>query len=104
LPENVESIVDRLFLFEEMVKSLKTIHSELIVHRDLKPDNIFFGADMGVRIVDFGDACIGRDEFGACGGTPNLGTKNYSAPELGTAQKITEKVCPLISLPFFACT
>jgi serine/threonine protein kinase len=84
--------VDRWFLFEEMVKSVKAIHGEFIIHRDLKPDNVFFSADRGIRIGDFGDACIGRDAFGKSGGTPNLGTENYAAPELESAEKITEKV------------
>ncbi|KAK1612680.1 hypothetical protein QYE76_036353 [Lolium multiflorum] len=91
LPENIKSIPDRCYLFEEIVKGVKAIHEEFIVHRDLKPDNIFFRADMQVCIGDFGDACIGRDQFGGYGGTPNLGTEYYSAPELAIAKKITEK-------------
>ncbi|KAM0915162.1 hypothetical protein ACQ4PT_011058 [Festuca glaucescens] len=92
LPENFNTNLDRWNLSEEIAKAVKTIHDESIVHRDLKPDNVFFGADMGVRIGDFGDSCIGHDELGGYGGTPGLGTPYYSAPELAFAQKITEKV------------
>lgn len=77
---------------EEIVQAIKKLHADSIVHRDLKPDNVFFGSDNGIRIGDFGDACVGHDELGMYGGTPGLGTKHYLAPELNNDGKITEKV------------
>lgn len=83
--------MDRWYILEEIVKGVKAIHDELIVHRDLKPDNVFYGSDMGVRIGDFGDACMGCDEFGGYGGTPNLGTPFYAAAELKSTKKISQE-------------
>ncbi|KAF7102561.1 hypothetical protein CFC21_103676 [Triticum aestivum] len=92
LYEHRDWFPNRWFLLEEILQAIKKIHAELIVHRDLKPDNIFFGSDNGIRIGDFGDACIGHDELGLYGGTPGLGTEHYLAPELNSDGKITEKV------------
>jgi serine/threonine protein kinase len=69
------------------------LHEAYIVHRDLKPDNIFLDSKLAVRVGDFGDACMGCDELGFYGGgTPNLGTQYYFAPELNSVGKVTEKV------------
>ena len=39
-----------------MVLFLEGLHGSGIIHRDLKPENILIGADMNIRIIDFGDA------------------------------------------------
>jgi polo-like kinase 1 len=59
---------------------LKYLHSQNIIHRDLKLGNIFLGANLKVKIGDFGLAC--KLEFEREYKRTVCGTPNYIAPEV----------------------
>jgi serine/threonine protein kinase len=42
--------------FEGIVRAINHCHQVDIIHRDIKPDNIMFGLDGSVKIIDFGFA------------------------------------------------
>ena len=42
--------------FEGIVKAINHCHKIGRIHRDIKPDNIMFGSDGNVKIIDFGFA------------------------------------------------
>lgn len=43
-----------LYLFEQLVLGVATIHKKDLIHRDLKPENIFFDENNIIKIGDFG--------------------------------------------------
>lgn len=59
------------------LQALHHCHSLGIVHRDVKPENLMFGKDGEIRIVDFGIAQ--ETEFYM---TQNAGTPYFMAPEV----------------------
>lgn len=84
-------------LLRQILSGLRHIHSLSIVHRDLKPENILVtqglkGED-SVKIADFGLATMGQftpnkasgSSSNQEAGTRSLGTKLYTAPEVGSA-------------------
>ncbi|MFW6157600.1 MAG: protein kinase domain-containing protein, partial [Balneolaceae bacterium] len=58
------SLVDRLNLFQTVLKAVQHAHNNLIVHRDLKPDNILVTDDGVVKILDFGIAKLLEEDSG----------------------------------------
>ena len=42
--------------FEGIVRAINHCHQVDIIHRDIKPDNIMFGLDGNIKIIDFGFA------------------------------------------------
>ena len=59
------------------LEALAHCHSLGITHRDIKPDNIMFGSDGEVRLVDFGLAKDTQHHMHAYAGTPY-----FMAPEV----------------------
>ena len=49
-----------------------------IIHRDIKPENIFITDSNVVILLDFGTA---KRIMTSLGGTPDVGTPDYKAPE-----------------------
>lgn len=65
-----------MFLFYQILRGLKYLHSCNIVHRDLKPSNITVNEECELRIIDFGMART--DQFDM---TPYVVTRWYRAPD-----------------------
>jgi len=74
---------ERLFMGQEMACAIKEVHERGMCHLDVKLENYMYGSMGGLRLIDFGAACVGRR---ACI-THNAGTLQYSAPELISGEK-----------------
>ena len=69
-----------MFYIHELVQGLIYLRKERVIHRDLKLGNLFLGADMELKIGDFGLAAkLDYDEEKK---TTICGTPNYIAPEI----------------------
>lgn len=67
------------YIFQQIVCALEYGHHFRVVHRDLKPENILLGANLQVKLIDFGLANLMQDgEFLAT----SCGSPNYAAPEV----------------------
>jgi len=67
-----------LYLIDNVLKGLSTIHAAGIIHRDIRPENILFGRDGKIKISDFGDARVGATISSGQGITGKL---DYLSPE-----------------------
>jgi serine/threonine protein kinase len=104
LAKRIETLSDRLRIFQRICEAVAFAHTRGILHRDLKPENIMVGPFGEVLVMDWGVAKILREESGAsvrqqstgpdaARTTPNwtehrrtahgtvLGTRGYMAPE-----------------------
>ncbi|PRW60617.1 D-lactate dehydrogenase [Chlorella sorokiniana] len=61
-----------------LLLTLTFLHANNIVHRDIKPENVFFTAENGLRLGDFGLAIDAAKERP----TSRVGTLDYMAPEV----------------------
>jgi serine/threonine protein kinase len=66
--------ITTLEIFRAMCRAVQRIHSRRIAHRDLKPDNFLVMEDSGIRLGDFGTACL------LDGSSPRLATSYTGAP------------------------
>ena len=67
------------------LKALAVLHRLAIIHRDIKPDNLHWGADGRLRLLDLGVAASdGQDAAETFNEINNPGTPSYMAPELFT--------------------
>jgi serine/threonine protein kinase len=64
----------------QLLDTMRYLHANGVIHRDLKLGNLFVGADMELRVGDFGLAAqlaeVGERKRTVCG------TPNYIAPEI----------------------
>lgn len=70
---------EALPLFRQILEALAYVHTKGIRHCDLKPANILLDARGKPKVADFGQAHLSVDS--AAGGSINLGTFYYMAPE-----------------------
>ena len=71
---------EAMYYIYELVEGLMYLRRERVIHRDLKLGNLFLGADMDLKIGDFGLAAkLDYDEEKK---TTICGTPNYIAPEI----------------------
>ncbi|XP_059189311.1 STKc_p38 domain-containing protein [Centropristis striata] len=73
------SLTDRIitYLFYQLLRGLKYIHSAGIIHRDLKPGNLAVNENCELKILDFGLARQTESEM-----TGYVVTRWYRAPEV----------------------
>ena len=80
-------------ILEQILQALHYLHDEAgVVHRDIKPENFLMYNDKGrnkIKLIDFGFATYAKNfEFM----TEQIGTPNYSAPEIFEDKPYTNKV------------
>lgn len=78
------SAVEAEAIFRQMVAGIGAIHAEGIIHRDIKPNNVMLegtGAEVCVRIMDFGLAWLHENEMTMATRSLMAGTPGYMAPE-----------------------
>ena len=80
-------------ILEQILQALHYLHDEMgIVHRDIKPENFLMYNDKGrnkIKLIDFGFATYAKNfDFM----TEQIGTPNYSAPEIFEDKPYTNKV------------
>lgn len=64
-------------LAAQLLLSIKYLHKRKIAHRDIKPDNIMFGSDGRLKLIDFGLAKkLSKPTNSFCG------TISYMSPEI----------------------
>jgi hypothetical protein len=76
-----ESIEKRIYYFKQIVEGIKYLHDNDIIHRDIKPSNILFIDDI-IKICDFGLAKNVNNSTNVIGGSSEVGTSYYRAPEI----------------------
>ena len=89
--KNNNNLLDKntiLFIILNICSGLKELHHQNIIHRDLKPGNIFISKDYTVKIADFS---ISKHLISETTNT-NLGTIEYSAPEILEKKPYNKKV------------
>jgi len=85
-------ILQRVWLFLDVLRAVAHAHSHLIVHRDLKPSNILVTSEGIVKLLDFGVAALlspgqnGQEHTQQI--APGL-TPGYAAPEQLSGEPIT---------------
>ena len=86
----LRSLEETVRLLDPVAEALALAHKKGIAHRDVKPANIFVlgdprGADVGVKLLDFGIAKVVQDAqragFGKTAGHITSFTPAYGAPE-----------------------
>ena len=64
LAKRMDTLSDRLRIFQRICEAVSFAHARGILHRDLKPENIMVGSFGEVLVMDWGVAKIIRDERG----------------------------------------
>lgn len=63
----------------EVAKALEHCHAIDLIHRDIKPDNMMFGSDGEVKLIDFGLSLVRKGSYNKL---KLAGTPYYFAPEV----------------------
>ncbi|MBY0495355.1 MAG: tetratricopeptide repeat protein [Cyanobacteria bacterium] len=83
-PMPVEEVIEVAW---QLADALAAAHTQGIIHRDLKPSNVIIGAELRIKVLDFGIARMvpaGADMSASVSGTIGgglVGTPGYAAPE-----------------------
>lgn len=76
-------------ILDQLLTGLGYAHAGGIVHRDIKPDNLIFGPDNTLKIMDFGVARLESSSLTMAGSV--MGTPSYMAPEMFTGEAIDQR-------------
>jgi serine/threonine-protein kinase len=79
------TLADAVRMTCELLDAVAYAHQNGVIHRDIKPANIMLGAQLRVKLTDFGVACLESaavDETGTLVGTPS-----YMSPEQIAGQR-----------------
>jgi mitogen-activated protein kinase 15 len=76
--------IHKQFIFYQLLKSLKYIHSADLIHRDLKPSNLLINSECIIKVADFGLArSVAQKEDGNDPIVSDyVATRWYRAPEI----------------------
>lgn len=100
------SIIDKLFLYKDIVLSVRALHSHEVYHRDLKPDNLRGYIDNLKRIVvaiDLGTAIKEETPELQLAYISNVGHRGYSSPEAFVGFAGDRKLCFLTDFYALGC-
>jgi len=95
--ETLESVTDRLRIFQKICDAVALAHSRGVLHRDLKPENVMIGPFGEVLVMDWGVAKVMREANSGAEAAPTaaasaaaepgtrdgsvVGTSGYMSPE-----------------------
>ena len=77
---------ESLHFITQIMRGLSHAHSRGIIHRDIKPQNIMVLRDGGVKVADFGIACLAN--AGQTLTQEALGSVHYISPEQARGDRI----------------
>lgn len=80
---------ESLHFITQIMRGLSHAHSRGIVHRDIKPHNIMVLRDGGVKITDFGIACLANATTTLT--AEALGSVHYISPEQARGERVTAR-------------
>ena len=96
----LQTLAERLRIFEKICEALSFAHSRGVLHRDLKPQNIMVGPFGEVLVMDWGICKVlgeteaNADATGWRGGTDHgtvLGTPGFMAPEQAKGEVVDQR-------------
>jgi len=72
-----------------VANAISVLHRLNVIHRDIKPDNILYGYDHKIRILDFG--VVKNSQIDDISSMNNPGTPSFMAPELFQGHQADEQ-------------